>query len=106
VAVEFDFPTSKPSIIVKIPLDPLQRKKLLPEQMTKIVEEIKKISPNDLDSLSADIKVILDKYIPTNPPNSTLRQTVFRTTLSKEVVAEIKRKKRLYKNSALHKQVK
>ena len=50
-----------------------------------------------MDSLCADVKCILDKHIPTNPPNSTLRQRIFRTTLSKEVVAEIEKKKRLLK---------
>jgi len=51
VTVELDFPPSKFLRNIKIPLDPLQRPKLKPQNIDEIKEKIKQMKPTDLHSL-------------------------------------------------------
>ena len=68
------------------------------EQIELMNEEIKKLKPKTLDGFLCGYRCILDNFIPTFPTNSFVKKQIFRTPLSKEVVAEIDKKKRLYKH--------
>ena len=97
VTVSLDFPTSKMYRYINIPLDPLQRPTPKESQIPKIGEQIGLIKEKCLDGFTGKLCKILDKYIPTNPINSSIRKKIFRTPLCKEEKADIYKKKKLYK---------
>jgi len=99
VTVDLDFPEAKRSRVIRVPLNPLQRKSPTEEQSEKIKNELKDLKPSSLDSFFGGVRSILDKFIPTNPRNTSINKTIFRTPLPKEVVVEVKKKKKLSKCS-------
>ena len=98
VTVKFDFPTSNYYRYIKVPLDPLKRPEPNEKQIELINQQIKNLKPKTLDGFLCGYRNILDNHIPTNPINSSIKMQIFRTPLSKEVVAEIDKKNRLYKH--------
>jgi len=97
VIITLDFPSSRMYRYINIPLDPLQRPALKENQIDKMKQQIGKIAANTIDGFSGCLRKILDKNIPTNPINSSIRMKIFRTPLKKEEIADIYKKKKLYK---------
>ena len=72
-----EFPQAKRYRKIEIPLNPLQRKTPTEEQVAKIGQDLKKLKPTCLDSFFGGVRSILDKYIPTNPPNTKVKKKPF-----------------------------
>ena len=97
VKVELNFPSSKYYRKIAVNLDPLQRPSPNDEQIETMKKELQDLKPKTLDGFLGQFRDVLDKYIPTYPPNSTIKKQIFRTPLSKAIVAEIIEKDRLFK---------
>ena len=92
-----DFPKAFRYRYITIPLDPLQRPKPKDDQIAKIKDKIKELQPKNLDQLFNGIRDSLDLHIPAFPQYKTIKKKIFRVPLPKKVVAEIIKKKRLFK---------
>ena len=103
VTIELDFPASQYYRYVEIPLDPLKRPNPDEEQVKSIKQQLKDLKPKSLDGFLGNFRYILDKIIPVNPRYSTIKKKIFKTPLSKEIVAEIEKKQRLSKYRKLNK---
>jgi hypothetical protein len=103
VTVELNFPTSDYYRFIDVPLDPLQRPNPDEDQIKLINEQIKTLKPKSLEGFLGSFRNILNEHIPTYPTHSTIKKRIYRTPLSKAIVAEINEKNRLFKLRKLNK---
>jgi hypothetical protein len=102
VTIELNFPTSEYYKTIDINLDPLQRPTPNEEQIKLINQQLKNCKPKSLDGFLCYFRDILNNHIPTYPIKSTIKKKIFKTPLSKEIVAEIDLKNRLFKYRKLN----